>query len=243
MKRNWLPRAVLFAAAEYLLLPYLVWRLVSLWIPSADVRGPFLVASPFIAISFVFLPIARYTWLRFLEPRNPQPGPEELQKVVTSYAETLGRTGIEVVRGADGSLYLRDSERTTKVSTSDWGDLDDGQRRFLIARTLAHTFGRQPRRWGHALHTAAMAAGMAIAALNLWYVLAAHASLAGLMAFEGFAPMKRRTVEADLAALRLTRNLSAAVEAVRRAAPGSSLVDPDERIEALRREASAMGLG
>jgi len=209
-----------------------------------DVRGPFLVMSPLFA-GFLFLAVG-WSFIKSATANDGKPTRADEELIRETVAD-FGLGEYEVVgtkTDSDFALTMVNAVGTRFQLPKNWDQLDRAARRFAVVQALANapasslqkTLSQVP--WYLAKVVAMVVAGM-----NLWLVLACHGSFAVCLAVVVFFFRHKALVKLDVKALRITRDLDAAVTFVRADKHGTALrVPPEVRIAALRREALRMGI-
>lgn len=209
MKPIWRWRALLCSVLTLGVLPYLVYRLALMSFPGADIRGPFLFASPLIACA-----VAGQVFMA-----RVQFGRRELDRraidAIARVSQQLGQTV-----SPDDHWYLTNSnciacegagDRVLSVDLEHWAEASEPVLEFAIARALVQREIHTPH-WmrKQALLFIEYTPAMYLAALNLWLIIPAHTTLLVSSMLWEMRRSNKWAMRLDELALRRTGNLGGA---------------------------------
>ncbi len=211
-------------------------------IQAYDVRGPYLAASPVIAVTVgVWLMGAWFFGQESEEVHDPH-----AEGHVESLSSELGLPKLRImsrVTSGHRHYWLEDPLGRIANLASDWQKLKEPAREFAIVYGLArYMHQRNGRPYRNSVQAAVYAAGIFMAGFNLWFILAVHmAWVLGALAEMKWSTV-RQTLVIDRRALAISRNLDAAIAFVRKDSRGPFFPQPETRVQNLRAEATRLGI-
>jgi hypothetical protein len=240
-------RLLFFGLGLTVLIPYLSWRVAVAFDPEALLVGPYLLASPLLALH------VGVTAMYFFGPpvfrgehrRDAKPSP-----ALTKRARQLG---VEVGLGQVDVLIMTsqsDNPRSAPFMSDGiiyvynmlWSQLSHSAQDFALARALAKD--TKSRRAAHVVTWTLLFSTGIGAALNLWLILLIHATGVTGLLFHSWRYAERLYIGEDKRALALTKDLQGALEFLDRAYTDSEKVafNVQVREEELRKAAAQMGI-
>ena len=215
------------------------------WIPGFDVRGPFLVMSPLFAVEIFFVCGSfKLHQTRVIEGEPKRADADLIQSTAVEF--DLGPVNLIQRRcGVDLRLVVVSDRGNDVTLPENWTKLDYDAKRFAVVWNLADSRKSSFSRILNRLPTyACRAATMVVAGINLWLILACHALGALWFARHVFWQRERMLTRKDAEALKIMRNLKAAMAFAKSDPMNSSLgITPEWRIMCLKKAAARMGIG
>lgn len=227
-----------------LLLTFAVAWIGRRWIVGFDIRGPFLMISPIFAAGIFFL----IGLFKFNKDRSPHLDPKNADSKLikeTALEFNLGHvTVFQQEIGAEVNLILSTHKDIEASLPKNWNELTIDAKRFAVVRVLVKLnrsgFEHYLKHWPYKLMQVGAMFG---AGMNLWLILFFQGLFAGWFAHSIFFQRAKTLIEDDLNALKVMRNLQAAIAFVKLDPMNKSLsVEPEQRIGALKHSAHSFGL-
>jgi len=214
------------------------------WIPGFDLRGPFLVQSPYFSVALFFILVGSWTIRAHATPVEGGRDKEMIEAVAAEFG--FGAVTVARQNTCDNlRLILTTKDGRSYALPKEWNQWEASAKRFAIVRELAP---RKESRFKSFLSTLPkhifLMVGMVVAGINLWTILGYHALTAVYAAYKTVKGQDVAELRKDVKALRIMKDLHAAASYVRQV-PSERCgfpIDTDKRIVALRQEAARLGI-
>jgi len=214
------------------------------WIAGFDVRGPFLLMSPLYAISIFFLLSCFGIQRNAEEGGKPNAGDVQL---IQSTALEFGLGSVDVITkeySKELRLIVKTQSGDERGLPTNWSSLSFDAKRFAVVWNLGDS--KKPRLVRAAKQIPSYATRytvMAIAGINLWYIIPCHVTYAIWFAYQAVWRREQTLTKQDIEALKIMRDLKAAI-AFAKADPANGMrsVNPEHRVAALKVAAVRMGI-
>ena len=212
------------------------------WRAGFDIRGPFLLMSPFFAIGLAAIALSG-TFSRSNATKTAQKADLDAVKAVAVEFD-FGEVAVWQAEGSDRLEVELVAEGRRVHLPKNFHDLSAEVRRFAVIRAVT----KQKKRLLERIVSAApfylvQTFAMLIAGLNLWSIIAYHSLWAASFIYIVLYQQSRVHAKQDCLALSVTRDLRAAKAFVLSADLGKHLkIRPEVRIEALDRAAKRLGI-
>ena len=213
-------------------------------IPGFDIRGPFLLNSPFVATLLFGIVVLHHSWN---QPEDAGAASQEDEELIQRTASEFGLGHVETRKqarmGKQVVAIMTERGQVYQLPT-EWMEFDVNARRFAVVRALASTkasvwerFAKQIKWFGVRVPV------MLLVGVNLWFIVVSHAFFAIWMAVDFTYRRERFLTAQDVAALKIMRDLKAGISFVTLDKTNAALgISAETRIGALKSAAFRLGL-